>query len=78
MSGTTVSQNSKVATGGGFSAFRLDCERAYVKSSTGAAAKVVATELLEAKANTGGDIDYKGNPRKVKIKDNLGGNVNEY
>ena len=76
--GTTVSQNSKVATGAGFSAYRLDCERAYVKSSTGAEAKIVATELLEAKASTGGDINYKGNPRKVKIKDNLGGNVNEY
>lgn len=76
--GKTVSQNSKVATGAVLHAYKLDCERSYVKASTGGEAEIVATELLEAKASMGGDINYRGNPRKVKIKDNLGGNVNEY
>ena len=73
--GKTVSQSASVSTGAVLSAHRLDSDRTYVKANTGGNANVVANELLEAKASTGGNIDYEGNPRKVKIKDTLGGNV---
>lgn len=73
--GKTISQTANVSTGAVLSAHRLDSDRTYVKANTGGNANVVANELLEAKASTGGNIDYEGNPEKVKIKDTLGGNV---
>jgi len=75
VTGKTVSQESKVSTGAELSAFRLNSERTYIKANTGAHAKVMATQAIDAIASTGGDINYKGEPGKVKIKDHLGGNV---
>ena len=75
VTGKTITQHSKANTGAGLSAYNLNSQRTFVKANTGASAKVVATEAIDAVASTGGDINYKGNPQKINIKDHLGGSV---
>jgi len=75
LSGKTYSQRTKVATGGILRANNLLCQRTYIKSTTGGQAKIVATETIEAKATTGGMIDYEGDPERIEISDSLGGDV---
>lgn len=76
MRGKAESIDAKVSTGAKIDAFSLESEYVYVKASTGGEADVFATELIEASAHTGGDVDYKGSPKKVRVDDKLGGDVN--
>jgi hypothetical protein len=46
-----------------------------VTSNTGGEAAVVANKRIEAKANTGGRVEYKGKPEDTKISDFLTGTV---
>lgn len=78
LEGTTTWQEVKVATGGMLSAYRLKADNAIVKANTGGNAKVMATESIDARANTGGSITYKGDPKKVQRKDGLSGSVRSY
>ncbi len=78
LEGATKWQEVKVATGGTLSAYRLKAENSIVKANTGGSAKVVATESINARANTGGSITYKGDPKKVQRKDGLSGSVQRY
>lgn len=77
ISGRTATLEAKAHTGGQLDATKLDSERTYVKALAGGNAKVNAQEALEAQARAGGVIEYKGNPKKVNIKDDLGGTVIE-
>jgi len=77
LEGTTKSQNIKVATGADLDADDLECDRTYVKATTGGDATVVANKTLEATATTGGGIAFSGDPSDVRIKDNFGGDVRE-
>ena len=36
-----------------------------VKANTGGSARVMTTKSIDARANTGGSITYKGDPKKV-------------
>ena len=71
-------QEVKVATGGTLAAYRLKAENTIVKANTGGNAKVMATESINARANTGGSITYKGDPKKVQRKDGLSGSIRSY
>lgn len=75
LAGVTDWQNIKVATGGTLSAYRLDAENTIVKANTGGSAKVMTFESIDARANTGGTITYKGDPKKVQKKDGFSGTV---
>lgn len=75
LKGTTQSQRAKVATGANLDASDLECDRTYIKATTGGEAEVVANKALDANATTGGGIEYSGNPGEVRIKDNFGGDV---
>lgn len=68
-------QEIKVATGGTLSAYKLKALNTVVKANTGGSAKVMTTESIDARANTGGSITYKGDPKKVQRKDGLSGTV---
>lgn len=68
----------KVATGGTLSAYKLEADNTIVKANTGGNAKVMAVESIDARANTGGSIIYKGDPKKVQRKDGLSGSVRSY
>lgn len=76
--GKATSQDAAAGTGGEYMAFDLDCQRTYVRAGTGGQAEVVATELLEASANLGGTIIYKGNPKEKRIKTFIAGEVKTF
>jgi len=76
--GETITQDVSAGTGGEFLAFDLECQRTYVRAGTGGIAEVVAHELLEAAANTGGQVTYKGDPEEKKIKTFIAGDVDRY
>ncbi len=78
LSGVTDWQDVKVATGGTLSAYKLTASKSIVKANTGGSAKIMTTESIDARANTGGSITYKGDPKKVQEKDGLSGTVKSW
>jgi len=77
LEGKTESLDARIVSGGNLSAFHLDSDHTYVTANTGGVAQVVAYQSLEASANTGGKIDYKGDPAKTKTKDLLTGKIRQ-
>ena len=75
MTGETREFQAKTNSGGQLEAFRLKAQRVYVKSSSGGEAEVFASAYIEADANTGGSIRYKGDPDKEKINDKMWGDI---
>ena len=78
LKGKTDWQEVKVSTGGTLSAYKLDCNKTVVKANTGGDVKLVAYESIDASANTGGSITYKGDPKKVREKDGFSGSVRSW
>ena len=62
-------------TGGIFDGVNLTSETAYARAALGGEAAIYATQRLEARTNTGGEISYRGEPEKIYTKTFLGGNV---
>ena len=62
-------------TGGIFDGVNLVSRTVYARAALGGEATVHATERLEARTNTGGEISYRGEPEKIYTKTFLGGNV---
>jgi hypothetical protein len=77
ISGTVESQESTVNTAGKLYAFKLACDNAYMKISTGGTAEIIATKLVEGSVRTGGKLTYKGNPAKERITKSTGGTISE-
>ena len=75
ISGSTKSMDVRTSSGGVCDAFDLESDYTYVTSNTGGEAAVVANKRIEAKANTGGRVEYKGKPEDTKISDFLTGTV---
>ncbi len=63
------------STGGLLDAFDLQAKRVYARANTGGQLEVNVLEVLEANAHTGGRIDYRGDPEKTTISNELGGKV---
>lgn len=79
LSGKAESGHLSASTGGKIEGKKLEIERAYVVSSTGASITVKAVSELEVVANSGGNVTYYGTPVKKSIKKVLAGEVvNEY
>jgi hypothetical protein len=66
--GRTESQEVNANTGGQYLGGDLDCQRTAVTTNTGGQAKVIALQRLDANANTGGSIYYKGQPEEKNIR----------
>lgn len=75
ISGTTQDQEVSVSTGGAYEGLELECLRTYVKANTGGKAAVVANERLDANANTGGSIEYAGNPEIKNMRSLISGGI---
>lgn len=75
MEGYVKSLEVKASTGGKFQGQNLEAKKAYVTANTGGIATVKATELLDAKAGTGGTVEYLGKPQKLETKETFGGKV---
>ena len=79
LSGKVESGQLTALTGGMIDGKKLEAERAYVVSSTGASILVKAISELDIRSNTGGNVTYYGTPVKKIIKKAMAGKVvNEY
>lgn len=75
LEGSADTQDATAATGAKYEALDLDCRRTFIRANTGGQAEVAALELLDANANTGGVIRYRGNPNEHNSKTMLSGEV---
>lgn len=75
VSGQTEDQEVTASTGGVYQGLELECMRTYVKSNTGGMAEVVANERLDANANTGGSIEYTGEPEYKNMRSLISGGI---
>jgi len=66
--GYAKSQRLGANTGGRFDGFRLEGERVYAKAGTGGSIVATATQSIDASANTGGKIEYRGNPKEKNTR----------
>lgn len=66
--GFAKSQRLGANTGGRFDGFRLEGERVYAKAGTGGSIVATATQSIDASANTGGKIEYRGNPKEKNAR----------
>lgn len=79
LSGKVESGQLTAATGGMIDGKKLEVERAFVVSSTGARILVKAISALDIRSNAGGNVTYYGTPVKKTIKKVMAGEVvNEY
>ena len=75
VSGVANNHISKATSGASIDAYELRSKNATVKATSGADINIYASESIDAKATSGGDIDFKGNPKKVDKKSSSGGSV---
>jgi hypothetical protein len=78
ISGNTRYQEVNAATGGVYDGSKLEAEETNVRANTGGEATVVATRLLDAVANTGGQVRYLGDPEEKYTRSNLAGEIRGY
>jgi hypothetical protein len=75
VSGASNNHISKATSGASIDAYQLRSKNVTVKVTSGANINVHASESIDAKATSGGDIDFKGSPKKVNKKTSSGGSV---
>jgi hypothetical protein len=73
--GASNNHISKATSGASIDAYQLRSKNVTVKVTSGANINVYASESIDAKATSGGDIDFKGSPKKVNKKTSSGGSV---
>ncbi len=64
-----------VSSGSELDAIRLTARKIYAEVSSGGEVSIWATDELKANASSGGDIEYKGNPRLLEINKSSGGKI---
>lgn len=75
ISGKANSHSANASSGSSISAYNLESKDVTAKVSSGADISVNATESINARASSGGDIRYKGNPERVNKKSSSGGGI---
>ena len=75
ISGTSKNHISSATSGASIDAFLLKSRNANVNVSSGADINIYASESINASASSGGDIDFKGNPRKISKNSSSGGSI---
>lgn len=73
--GKTKSFSANASSGSSIDADELESVNAYAKASSGSNINVNVKGKLTAKASSGGDIDYEGNPINVNKDTSSGGSV---
>jgi len=73
--GKTKTLSAKSSSGSSIDADDLKCIDVFAKVSSGANIDVNVSGKLTAKASSGGDIDYEGNPTDVNKDTSSGGSV---
>jgi len=73
--GKTNLLNAKATSGSDINAEDLDANSSHVSATSGAKIHVNTKKELYAKASSGGDITYYGNPEKIEISDGVSGHI---
>jgi hypothetical protein len=73
--GATENHTVSASSGSTIYAYELKSKKATVKSSSGGNISVFASETLDAKASSGGDIVCRGNPKTITKKTSSGGRI---
>ena len=74
-SGTTVSQNINLRSGGTYNAVLLKAENSKIKIKTGGEASVNSSEFVDVKIIAGGDLFIYGTPKNIKESKIIGGRI---
>lgn len=77
LSGTTNIFKAVATSGSDINASELQAQNSDVKATSGADISVNTSKLLTAKATSGGDIRYSGNPEKIDKSDTSAGSVRQ-
>lgn len=75
MEGKARSLEAEASSAGDIDAYNMDAESVNVRVSSAGSAKVTATKELDARASSGGDVRYRGNPMKTNTDSSSGGSV---
>jgi hypothetical protein len=75
--GATINHASNATSGSAIDAYNLKSENVIVKATSGADIHIYASKKIEAKATSGGAIDFRGNPTVINKKTNSGGSVSK-
>lgn len=75
LSGEAENFRVSSSSGSDVKAYELNARNCRADASSGSDIQLMATETIEAKATSGADIKYKGNPRVLEQEDNSGGSV---
>lgn len=78
LSGTATKLYANASSGSDIKARNLKVEFSEAKASSGAGITVNTSYELIAKASSGGDINYYGNPEKVTKRDGVSGSVRKH
>lgn len=73
--GTANNHISKATSGASINAYGLKSKNATVSVTSGADINIYASESINARATSGGDIDFKGQPKEVSKKSSSGGSI---
>ena len=77
LSGSTIHFKAQASSGSDINALNLQAETSRVKASSGADIRVNSSEELYANASSGGDIKYRGNPKKLEKNNAVSGSINQ-
>jgi len=77
LTGSSENQSVEANTGGIYYGFDLKSKQAIVTSAAGSSVEVKASDVLDAKAQFGGSIYYKGSPEVLKSKTIVKGTIKE-
>ena len=77
VSGSADNHAAIASSGSSIKAYDLISKNVIVNVSSGANIDIHASEKIEARASSGGDIDYKGTPKKVLRRSSSGGSISD-
>ena len=66
---------AEASSAGDIDAYRLESESVRARANSAGSVKVTATKSLDARASSGGDVRYRGNPMKTNTDSSSGGSV---
>ncbi|MGB1231656.1 MAG: head GIN domain-containing protein [Winogradskyella sp.] len=78
LSGQTEQFYAVATSGSDIKASNLNAETSNVKATSGADIFVTTTKALTAKATSGGDVRYSGNPETINTSDTSSGSVKRH
>jgi len=73
--GLAENHSSSATSGASIDAYELQSKRVKARVTSGAGINIYASETMDAVATSGGDIDFKGSPKKITKTSNSGGSI---